>query len=188
MTLGTRKNASFILAHVKAHEYTISMSYPRAEWNRWRGQMAGGIPVEQQKPRVWRENDAPENPPEGWRFLGQGWSRYAFLGPDGVVYKVCRKTDGSGSNRYGESLLMNRSEARRYKEMADKVAIHGYRLAPCRLIYSSVLAMEYIPEPDKKLHYSVMSKITRLTGVSDLHSTNVWADPDGVPTLIDYAS
>jgi hypothetical protein len=84
--------------------------------------------------------------------------------------------------------MMNYSEAKRYREMADKVAKHGFRLAPCRLLYSSVLAMEYVPEPEVKLEYHVISQINRLTGVNDLHSTNVWADANGIPTLIDYAA
>lgn len=36
----------------------------------------------------------PEVLPEGWKYLGRGISREAYLSPEGVVYKIIRRDEG----------------------------------------------------------------------------------------------
>jgi hypothetical protein len=115
----------------------------------------------------------------------------AFLGPDGAVYKVARR--GSGSRGYSDTLGQSRSEAERYKQMKDKVEAAGARLAACKLYYNSVLVMEHIPRPETLMGYTEIRDMARKLreagcGFHDLHDENVWKDPQGIPTLIDYAA
>lgn len=71
------------------------------------------------------------NMPEGWKFLGEGCYRRAFLSPDGVVYKVEYAARGSNAN-----------EAEVFARFGHEV--DGFRLAACTLFYDDVLAMEYV--------------------------------------------
>jgi len=75
-----------------------------------------------------------EGMPEGWKFLGSGCSREAFLSPDGVVYKREPHTAGMVSTN-------NANEYAFYKSNSETIA--GFRLAACYLWENNVLAMEY---------------------------------------------
>lgn len=185
----TQENALTILRYVRENTYTIRWSYInyRPGFKTWTGKV---VPV---KDRLRKETvyDATDYPPEGWTFLGAGWSRLAFLGPDGKVYKVAKVANGwSGNTALGQS----RSEAERYKQMCEAVQKAGARLAPCTLYYNSVLVMEHIPRPETLMDYAEIRALTNalkdagVEGINDLHDTNVWRDSNGIPTIIDYAA
>lgn len=175
--VGSKSNASLILAHVKEHAFMLRWSnYCPNYWSH----------------KTVRESyDASEaiaNLPDGWKYLGSGWSRDAFLGPDGVVYKVAR---GVGrSKQRTRALQCSYSEARCYREKAEKVAALGWRLAASRLLNNSVVAMEYVePHPtDQFIDWKDMLIIERELGFGDLHSGNCWKDVNGIKTIIDYAA
>ena len=43
-------------------------------------------------------DDAQENPPEGWEYLGSGSFRSVWRSPDGVAYKVQHRPNSMQSN------------------------------------------------------------------------------------------
>jgi hypothetical protein len=174
-TLGSRSLATLIRSYVK--EMTYELKWSRIdEW----GMRA---PVEK-RVRSCIECDAIDNPPEGWEFLGEGWSRMAFLGPDGVVYKVAKDARASEWSSIS-TLSQNFKEHKVYKSRSQEFLDNGCRLAACRLLNNSVLAMEFVENcgmvPDM---YTVAQRV----GLSDAHSGNVWLDRNGIPTFIDYAA
>lgn len=176
-TLGSKSNASLILAHVKEHSFM-------ARWSVYDPTMY----LHKQVREVYDISEAIANLPEGWQYLGSGWSRDAFLGPDGVVYKVARGVDRSWQRT--RALQCSYAEARCYKEKAAKAAALGWRLAASRILNNSVIAMEYVkPHPtDQFIEWQEMLRIERELGFGDLHSGNCWKDINGIPTIIDYAA
>ena len=175
-TLGSRANASLILAHVKQHSYMRKWSRYCPGDNYFHRREVGEYVIE----------EVILNIPDGWKYLGSGWSRDAFLGPDGVVYKVAR------SGRYqsrSTALNCSRSEAKFYKANCEKARSIGLRLAACRLLNNSVLAMEYVPhDKTKTVVWADITKAEIHLGLSDLHTGNVAMDENGVLTIIDYAA
>lgn len=176
-TLGSKSNASLILAHVKEHSFVAQWSlYTPTLWSH------------KQRREAYDISEVIANLPDGWQYLGSGWSRDAFLGPDGVVYKVARGVDRSAQKT--RALQCSYAEARCYREKAEKVAALGWRLAASRLLNNSVIAMEYVkPHPtDQFIDWEDMLMIERELGFGDLHSGNCWKDINGIKTIIDYAA
>lgn len=177
-TLGTRANASLIRAFVLENSWERKFSSIRP-WIMQR-------PPKERVYRYWEHEEFDSiPPPEGWTYLGSGWSRIAFLGPDGVVYKVAKKVESAYSKRTG--MTCNATEAKRFKNDSVKVQSSGFRLAMSRLLWPSVIAMEYV-EKVKEVDWRVCERVERATGISDLHPENLWIGPDGMVTLIDYAA
>ena len=183
-TLGTRSNASFILAHVRQYSYVN-------KWSRlWMYQSSPGRyrTARDRKELIRYEyciDEAIANLPEGWTYLGSGWSRDAFLGPDGVVYKVTRRCSDGSPNASARQCSLR--EIGYYQKHAEKAKRFGYRLAACRLLNNSVVAMEYVKKA-KSLTWTEFSEVSGKMGLSDLHDDNVWRDENGVITFIDYAA
>jgi len=130
----------------------------------------------------------------GFERIGAGCSRDAYLGPDGVVYKV------------GDDDA-NRDEWDNFTYLRDNLP-EGWGVAACTLHYldehTSVIAMEYIAGEEIDDHYSVdpcnetckgwgqcvcdaYSDLTRATGLYDVHAGN-FRVLDGIRVLIDYAA
>lgn len=122
--------------------------------------------------------DEPVAIPEGFTLLGCGAFRWAFLGPDNVVYKV--DFDDSG---------MNEAEADMFKAWGDKLEM--VRLAPCHLFDNYILAMEYIV-PDGSIISAVAASALRVAcrnlGMLDVyaHRRN-WVTVKSQPVVIDYS-
>jgi len=145
----------------------------------------------------WEEQPEKRSP-RGFKFLGAGWSRNAFLGPDGFVYKKPKQYDGEGGTiKYG--IACNKSEAERFRVMSDSLKEAGYdkvRLAKCRLFKSvNVLAMEYVQGIKEDWNWTEMNKLNQSHGINglyrlgldDLHTGNAFLDSNGVLVIIDYA-
>lgn len=135
---------------------------------------------------VYRERHVPY-----FEILGNGWSRYAYLGPDGVVYKIARGVEDRNIGRperraYQRRLVCSESEAMFYKSSAEKISESGFRLAACRML-GDVLAMEYVKPFGYVNDWNDIETLERTLGVDDMHGGNVWKDENGVITLIDYA-
>lgn len=135
--------------------------------------------------------------PEGWKRLGEGSYRTAYLAPDGLVYKVQHDTDAyHGGPSENEEEFMNYS-----KNSAILKASNGKcRLARSRYFRSvNVIVMEYVAKGEDAYvdPENVWSKPTEKAAplIDILHrfdfydsqSSNVWFDTDGVLTMIDYA-
>lgn len=126
-----------------------------------------------------------------FELLGNGWSRDAYLGPDGVVYKVARGAADRNLSpverkAYQRRLVCSESEAMFYKSSAEKISESGFRLAACRML-DDVLAMEYVKRFGHVNDWNDIATIEEKLGVDDMHPGNVWKDENGVITLIDYA-
>lgn len=120
--------------------------------------------------------------PSGWRHLGTGGFRSAFLGPDGVVYK----------REWGVSYEMNQNEAFLYEEQgnADEMPV-GVRLAECAL-YGTVLAMEYIKDDGTTpKHWESLLQFIRTNALGDCAHVGKrgmnWHSVEGVIVLTDYS-
>ena len=114
--------------------------------------------------------------PDGFRYLGSGAYRHAFLGPDNVVYKrdVHDYTEDEGGNL---------SEWATYCD-ESKVLPEGVRLAVTAL-YGTIIAMEYIPTKSPMLPAETRHKIINM-GVWDCYGNNVRVK-DGMVVLTDFA-
>jgi hypothetical protein len=135
--------------------------------------------------------------PHGWSIVGEGAYRVAYLGPDGVVYKVQHDSE---SGKWDENL----EEWQNGQLYSDKVreATNGKaRLAECDYFSDcNVIAMEYVPRERNSSTFDwlkdcyiyaegvkpLIKAIKKVTDITDLHSDNCWFGPDGILTVIDY--
>lgn len=136
-------------------------------------------------PTEWHENfddDSGEylHTPEGFKFLGVGAYRMAFLGPDGVVYK----------RELEDDTYCNRGEARMFSETAP-TALDGFRFAACNL-FGEVLAMEYVKDDGSECSESAhraakwMNTVHGYMDVAAKRGYN-WHAVNGECVLTDYS-
>ena len=140
----------------------------------------------------------PRRMPKGWKFVGQGAYRWAYLAPDGVVYKVQHYSEG-------DTLTENEEEFANFKRAAKQIILDSMgtcRLAPCYLWADNVLAMEYVPMGEYAMEESddpfspdaFTIRAQRLWGyftrhdIFDAAAKNLWFDAKGVLTMVDYAA
>ena len=113
----------------------------------------------------------------GWRFLGQGHTRWAYLGPDNHVYKVQTVRSTMGANM---------CELNIYKQSAHRMP-EGVRLAHTAYLTDRVNVMEYWGERNTSLPYTLIAACKHV-GISDITlDANVRRDGTDY-ILIDYAS
>ena len=129
--------------------------------------------------------------PDGWKFLGAGISRHAFLGPDGWVYKI----GNSESNRRETDhshLLYPHSDATLAFPYVEPVT-DDYKIIRCEYIDGEFLSSDFgVPaEPGEREAWSGMNEhIGRITRrylgytMFDIHTGNV-CFVDGTPVFID---
>lgn len=125
--------------------------------------------------------------PEGYKYLGHGASRMAFLGPDGVVYK--RPYELPDNYGYSYAVRNCLSEANVYSNQWRKFRAAGIYLVPCRWFASvKVLAMEHVPKAKEFDTVEGVFGILSNLGVWDVHRGNVWIDKKDRIVLVDYAA
>ena len=113
----------------------------------------------------------------GWRFLGQGHTRWAYLGPDNHVYKVQTARGAMGANM---------RELNIYKETAHRMPA-GVRLAHTAFLTDRVNVMEYWGGRNTSLPYTLIAACKTI-GICDItYDANVRRDGTDY-ILIDYAS
>jgi hypothetical protein len=116
--------------------------------------------------------------PEGFRFLGCGAYRMAFLGPDGVVYK----------REFFDDTHCNEGEAAFYITAPE---VDGFRFAACALL-GDVLAMEYVEDDGSECWDSAdkaakwMREMCGYSDVAGKHGYN-WFGVNGVCVITDYS-
>ena len=131
----------------------------------------------------WHCKEETFDLPEGWTFLGNGWSRRAVLGPDGKVYKV-----GINGGEY-----CSEDEARIWQDKHKKAKSLGVHLARCYWHEDAqVLTMEYCPkardlDDNRDWWRGDSRREFNQLGISDCHNNNVWIDTKGRKVAVDYA-
>ena len=87
----------------------------------------------------WRWNEPRPMMPEGWQKIGSGGFRTAYLGPDGVIYKV-----GSDGNEetYGSRFEVRKARRLARKPMPDFIKIP--RTSGFTFGDRFIVAMEYV--------------------------------------------
>lgn len=109
--------------------------------------------------------------PVGWRLIGEGSYRWAFVGPDGFVYKVDKRKAGSGSGNMEEAANFERIT--RQGRLPERVYIPDWTLYEFT-DERRVLVMEKV-ETDLKFGYCDTT-YGGACGCSDLNMSNVFAD------------
>ena len=130
----------------------------------------------------WRNHEMPE----GWRTLGSGMFRTAYLSPSGVVYKVENVCHDS-----------NRDEAYRYEQVKHLNGTLPFRFAECEFMLSegryTVLAMEYVQTDDSDVEDSFWEMEDWLRrhfdymDCSDWKRGQNWHALAGMAVITDYA-
>jgi hypothetical protein len=109
-------------------------------------------------------SDSVDFLPDGWKALGAGVNRTAYLGPDGVVYKVPAPGCGQ-ANHYEKDSCARLAYSR-------EDCVGGWTVPYCTL-YGDVLATEYIhgsyPDDDEDDEWQDRCYDS---GVSDMHRGN----------------
>lgn len=122
-----------------------------------------------------------ERAPDGWKHLGSGWSRYAFLAPDGVVYKV-------GYNYVNRDERHNISLLSKIEHPTIKVpacttwTIKNVPSKRSREDFTLVNAMEFI---EGKMGHPGNDDIWKIFGVEDGFGGNFIQTNTGLTYLID---
>jgi hypothetical protein len=107
--------------------------------------------------------------PEGWEYLGSGAYRHAFLGPDGIVYKVHTAFAlNTGENE-------NARQFDQWKELANAISLVGnVRMANCAMI-GNVLTQEHVVGAYPKIEDNrTVESILRMVSLRffDIHLNN----------------
>lgn len=125
--------------------------------------------------------------PKGWSYLGSGAWRHAFLGPDGLVYKVnvSHALYSTGEDQYYV-----------WREfMEENVSIPGIRFAAMDFLFdSNVQVCEYAKGSHPGEEWDLWEMMDSINAVSksfkgrflDLHSANVIVEDDGTLCIIDF--
>lgn len=123
--------------------------------------------------------------PEGYKYLGEGGARKAFLAPDGYVYKV---EPGDGNHQ-------NASEANAYAALCHLFPSHveGFRMAAVYRITDDVNVAEFISgeECGNEIPNEMIRAVYRVAGragwqVSDLCYDNARRDEAGNYVCVDH--
>ena len=119
---------------------------------------------------------SPGELPSGWRWLGNGRHRTAYLGPDNHVYKV-QRSSGSYS--------ANARELITYARCKD-IMPTGIQLAATAYLTDRVNVMAYAGDDLKAYDTSLDAKVAYL-GIGDLFEGNVRRHENGDIIIIDFA-
>lgn len=126
--------------------------------------------------------ECPADAPSGWKYLGQGCYRAAYLSPDGVVYKVQADGRYSGQSNIGEAKkynlirLTHRIPAGARLPLLRNFVIEGA---------DTVNAMDFVGPtlsrydgPDRQKHIATTSTIAWELRIGDMHHGNVAVDEE----------
>lgn len=123
---------------------------------------------------------APKYLPSGWKYLGSGIDRAAYLSPTSVVYKVMHYPGSANKDEYNATVF--------FREQPN--VPEGFAIPRCSLYRvngNNVIAMEYLgeeryqPTPEEQL------TIAKFFHVFDSHGGNVRKRLDKV-YVIDYGN
>lgn len=147
----------------------------------------------------------------GWRLLGAGMYRFAYLGPDGYVYKIDDHEWNTRGIEYNCIYGNNAGEWQNYKRLHEAVLTTKLRLAKSYLWsfgLRQVMCQEIVntdnpmfghewPKYECKCDQHPFYKGNCFTGevanledmfdLDDLHSSNLWPQADGTFMACDFA-
>lgn len=116
--------------------------------------------------------------PDGFKYLGSGSCRHAFLGPDGFVYKINNGDSHGNESNYSFGMMI-----------IDKIKECNLRLADFDFFTdSNVMVQEYVQGEEISLGIlqEMLSNVKRTLGfIVDIHEFNVF-DVNGEYVLIDW--
>jgi len=123
--------------------------------------------------------DSPRHAPAGWKYLGQGCFRAAYLSPDNVVYKV-QHYAGTGQSNFTEYRKYNRLRLEhKLPEGARFPLLQHFALANG----DGVNAMDHVGPTlnkytgdDYHKHSSCLADISRQLRLWDMHHGNAAVD------------
>lgn len=135
--------------------------------------------------------DSPRYAPDGWQYLGQGCYRAAYVGPDGIVYKV-QHTPGkySGQSNLEEykrwaalRLSYKLPQGARFPLMAT-FAVAGEHV---NAMENVGMTLDHFPAMNDQYckYHDIARAISRLCGLWDMHNGNVAIDSKGLVVPID---
>lgn len=195
-------HAAWVIAYDKAErEY-------RQLFNEWCKLYYSGVDSDKVKAGPEPEFAAPELvTPEGWRVLGNGSYRYAYLSPKGVVYKVNRQLMDEASRGYNYHEMTNILSIRE-----DNVLPPGWAVPDATLYNVAgskgtdyVIAMPLLDtsaklnqcygwgicecaetEGNKRIKGKCSDDVfSASVGLRDLHNDNVFPDEQGTLWVLD---
>lgn len=119
-----------------------------------------------------------EDLPEGWKYLGDGCYRAAFLSPEGVVYKV-EHYEGSGQSNAGEAKRLERLHKKCKMPQGTRLPRYTY------YANSNVIAMERFTRLLKDYGryeqgspWERLPLVERACKVGDMHGANLAVDQE----------
>lgn len=135
----------------------------------------------------WLEGFNVNSLPEGWTFLGSGISRWAFLAPDGWVYKFGEEYSNEAEVRNAQRLYLEQDDTLRVPWVEFCGQYGEWTVIRCEYICGEwQTASDYYDGWSlKKEWMEVDNYISRKFGLSDLHYGNVCFVDGGVPAAID---
>lgn len=134
--------------------------------------------------------------PDGWKFLGNGIDRAAFLAPDGYVYKVPRYRGDSSQNDH-EAMFCAETHFR--FEAGDPTVVDAFEYVyiPFASQWGRIVVAEYIdhdcdsvgdynPEGEGDSYWSEAEiRAARSLGIGDCHDQNCFRMADGRVAIVD---
>lgn len=133
--------------------------------------------------------------PRGWKKVGEGTYRTCYLSPDGVVYKLDKKSACDPNS--------NRGEFENYKAFRKTKLPKGWRIAPTYMHSFDddgevcVVAMKYVEGRHEKVDKMSLQQVDLhweanqawdafdALGLMDLHEENYLVTPRGTKVIID---
>lgn len=121
----------------------------------------------------------PREAPAGWKYIGQGCYRAAYLAPDGVIYKV---------QAHEQSYQSNLSEYKKYNLLRIQHRMPEGARFPLMCNFriegaDTINAMDYVGPvlsqyegPDRQKHVATLSTIAWRLNIGDMHQGNAAVD------------
>jgi hypothetical protein len=119
--------------------------------------------------------------PKGFRLIGRGYFRDAYMGPDGFVYKILDPGCEDPIKQYQQDV-----EIQAHDRLAhERREINGNTWRVARMAkYGGVIVSEYVPIAVEVSDYEC-DEAEVLFEIGDVHSENVRMSEDGEYVLID---
>lgn len=136
--------------------------------------------------------------PDGWRYIGEGISRFAYLSPEGVVYKVGSDFSNEWEFENFSRLMVD------YHYIMQTTRFRIPKMALYHVGVDTVIAAEYVPNKGKFdcarnyyygndfcscnqpiCYHDMVDVIEATLGISDIHFDNVHIDSEGNFWVID---
>jgi hypothetical protein len=117
-----------------------------------------------------------------WTYLGCGWSRFAFLSPSGVVYKVPTAQGRKAMNEaeHQNAQRLRESQENHVRSLLDEGEIY---VPETHYFPNGILAMEYAGHLSggaggQERFYRAIEQVMNVLRIGDMHGGNLMYDRD----------